>query len=95
MENVLADVNQDVSFGNSGVTLTLMLRRAAGVSYAITSNPHAQIVPSNVNVSASYRLLLSYNTEYDVSIIATVCRLCNVSKIIMLKYGEYDCFFFT
>ena len=92
MNDVFADVNQDVSFGNDDVTLTLMLRRAAGVSYTITSIPHVQIMYSNVNASA--RLLLAYNTEYNISIVASVlrCGYRNESKIITLKYGEYECF---
>ena len=90
MNEVFADVRQDGLFGNDDVTLTLMLRRAVGVSYTITTIPHAQIMYSNVNASA--RLLLSYNTEYNISIVASVQGQCNKSKIITLKYGEYECF---
>ena len=89
MNNVFADVNEDVSFGRDGVTLTLMLRRAAGVSYTITSVPNAQIVYSITNVNASARLMLSYNTEYNVSIMATVQGQCSKSKVSTLKYGEH------
>ena len=90
VNEVFADVKQHESFGNDDVTLTLMLRRAAGVSYTITSIPHAQIIYSNVNASA--QLMLSYNTEYNANIIATVQGQCNKSKIITLKYGESECF---
>ena len=90
MNEVFADVTQYESFGNDDVTLTLMLRKAAGVSYTITSIPHIEIVFSNVNASA--RLMLSYTTEYNISITATVQGQCSKSKIITLKYGEYDFF---
>ena len=90
MNEVFADIKQHESLGNDDVTLTLMLRRAAGVSYTIITIPRAQILYSNVNASA--RLLLSYNTEYNVGIVASVCGCCNESKVITLKYGEYECF---
>ena len=88
MNDAFADINQAESLGNEAVTLTLMLRRAAGVSYTITSIPNARIMYSNVNTSA--RLMLSYNTEYNVSIIATIQGQCGKSKIITLKYGECE-----
>ena len=91
VNDVFADLKQAESFGSDDITLTLMLRRAAGVIYSITSIPNAEIVYSHVNASAT--LMLSYNTEYNISIIATVCEHCNASKIITLKYGEYECFY--
>ena len=88
VNEVFADFNQNESFGSDDVTLTLMLRRPAGVFYSITSVPNAQIMYSNMNASA--RLRLSYNTEYNISMIASVlCGYRNESKILTLKYGEY------
>ena len=41
-----------------------------GVSYNVTAIPHVAVV---FNASTSVQLALHYNTQYNVSILATLC----------------------
>jgi hypothetical protein len=50
------------------------------------------MVPQPKNIafieSTTVQLQLSYNTQYNVSITATLCGLSNATTIITLHYGE-------
>ena len=55
--------------------------------FSINSIPEV-IVMSNSSMSA--RLLISYNTKYNVSITATLCGINNTTATVALNFGEFQ-----
>ena len=58
-----------------------------GVSYSVTTIPPVAVV---FNASTSVQLVLHYNTQYNVSILATLCGQSDTTITVyhVLNFGE-------
>jgi hypothetical protein len=55
------------------------------ISFNIDANPEVILVSMD---RMSAELQISYNTQYNVSIIATLCGISNIAATVKLKFGE-------
>jgi hypothetical protein len=55
------------------------------IAYFITAIP--QVIVMFINTTSA-QLRVSYNTQYAISITATLCGLSNATTIVTLHYGE-------
>ena len=70
---------------NDDVTVTLQWLREAGAVYSINISPQTpHTVLTNVMI-IMINLTVSYNTQYNVSIVSS---LCGVTTTKMLNYGK-------
>ena len=75
-------------YRTDNITVIVEWTKVEGVSYNISTVP---TVPMIYTGSTSVQLIVSYNTEYSVSLeAATVCQRVAVSHI-QLFYGELQC----
>ena len=75
--------------GNNSVTVTLQWPREPGAVYHINIKPeipHNEFITNHRNIVV-INLTISYNIQYNVSIISS---LCGVTTTKVLKYGRYD-----
>ena len=73
-------------FEEEYVSILLEWSRINGAIFNISAIP--QVVASIARgLSTSYQLNVSYNTQYNVSVVATVCGQSHMT-IIDLNYGE-------
>ena len=72
-------------FGMENVTVTLDWKPEMGMSYNVIINPN---VPVKFVENTSIQLVVSYNTLYNVSVVATSCGHSNVMATVRLSYGE-------
>ena len=56
------------------------------VVYSIDATPPVNVVFIK---SSSAQLQVSYNTQYNVSIIASLCGRSNATTMIILNFGEF------
>ena len=77
------------TFGAKHVTVTVEWAQQVGAMYTVGVLPLVPIMATPVE-SRSRQLTVSYNTEYNFSIEATVTAPCRVSAtaFIVLHYGE-------
>ena len=68
------------------LTLQLSWRMETGTLYNVAIVPEATMTYLTGN--ATIQLPLSYNIEYTLSIVATVCEQNNYTTTIRLNYGE-------
>ena len=68
------------------LTLQLSWREETGASYNVSISPEATMTYLTEN--STVWLTLSHNVEYNVSIVATVCKRDNYTTTIRLKYGK-------
>ncbi len=75
-------------FGMENVTITLDWNPGMSTSYDVTVEPS---IPVKFMESTSIQLVVSYNTMYNVSVVATLCEYTNtaISVRIQLSYGNY------
>ena len=74
--------------GNNDVTVTLQWPREPGVVYYITVLP--EILSSHTKLghnTITTNLTISYNIQYNVSIVSS---LCGVTTTKVLNYGKYE-----
>ena len=74
-------------FGANNVTVFLTWREETGVTYTANIFPRASLMFVE---SARIKLIMSYNTAYNVSITATLCEQNNVIPDLSFNYGEYQ-----
>ena len=72
-------------FGTNSVTATLEWIQESGVTYNISIFPQ---VPVEMLRISSVQLTLLYNTDYNATVVAILCRQNNVTTTIPLRYGE-------
>ena len=73
------------NFGNDSVAVTLEWSQFSGETYSIVTVP--QPVNMSSIMSTSVQLVLLYNTEYNVTVTATLCGYSNASNFITIYYG--------
>ena len=56
-----------------------------GVTYSIKVSP---LVPIIMTESVNYQLTISYNTEYNLSVVAIAPCRPNATVFVTLRYGE-------
>ena len=75
------------NFGNDNVTVTLELSQHSGETYNVITVPE----PIRMNFIASNRskvqLVLLYNTQYNVTVTATLCGHSNATNFTTIHYG--------
>ena len=64
-----------------------------GVSYSASVTPESlavEMLTGNVTGHASIELVLLYNTQYNLSIVGTLCGVNSTTSITELNYGEFN-----
>ena len=73
------------NFGNDNVTVTLEWSQHSGETYTVVTVPEA--VNVSFITSTSVQLVLLYNTEYNVTVTATLCGHSNATNFTTIHYG--------
>lgn len=68
------------------VTITVEWTQLVGITYTAGVSPPG-LVPLTLSESTSLRLVLKYNTEYNLSVVASSCGV-NATAVITLNYGN-------
>ena len=68
------------------VTVTLQWPREPGAVYHVNNSPLTEFTNNTINDSIVINLTISYNIQYNVSIVSS---LCGVTTTKVLKYGRY------
>ena len=71
----------------NSVTVTLQWPREAGVVYNVNVLPHTVLTEALNFNSSTVNLTISYNVQYNVSIVSS---LCGVTTNKILNYGKYN-----
>ena len=80
----LFNISEEYSADN--ITVTVEWAKLAGISYNVRVSPS---VPMTYNGSTSLQLLLQYNTEYNLSVVADApCGDNATAAVVTLHYGE-------
>ena len=72
---------------DSNVTVTLQWPREPGAVYRVNVSPFTEFTNNATNDSVVINLTISYNIQYNVSIVSS---LCGVTTTKVLKYGRYE-----
>ena len=75
-------------FGVDNVTVVLQWTEELNnslVTYDVRVEPMAHIITSNGRAN----LILSYNTLYNVSVVADICGIMNETTSHVVNYGKY------
>lgn len=81
-------------FGRDNVTVILKWpTEEGGVSYNASVTPEGPLAEMLTGNDTSIKLVLLYNTQYNLSIVATLCEEGSATSITELNYGElpFDC----
>ena len=78
-------------FGMNNVTVILeWINEGGGVSYNASVTPECpQIEMFTGNGTQGIKLVLLYNTQYNLSTVATLCEENSAASITELNYGEF------
>ena len=77
----------DIEYGTHNVTVLLRWIPENGVTYNISTEPEVETV-INFNTMSTAQITLSYNTHYNVSVLATsVCGRARNHTAIEFYYG--------
>ena len=90
-EVVLRTDNIMTNFGNNSVTVTLEWSQFSGETYSVATIPEP--VHMSFIMSTSVQLVLHYNTQYNLTVIATLhmCGHCrNATTNLMIYFGNYQ-----
>ena len=80
-------INETVlTFNEINFTAILELTPEDDVFYSASVVPFAELVHIENN---TWQLIGSYNTSYNVSVVAKLCEVYNTSSIIILEYGKF------
>ena len=83
---VTPNVNVSELFGTSSITVTLEWAHKNGVSYGISADPPVAV---NYTGKSSAQLVVSYNTKYNISVVASLCgRSSTIFHVII--HGKLD-----
>ena len=75
-------------FRSNDVIITLQWPREAGAVYRVETIPEAPYTEFVANTTiAVINLTISYNIQYNVSIVSS---LCGITTTKVLKYGRYE-----
>ena len=81
-------------FGLDNITVILEWHNeGGGVSYSASVTPESlrvEMLYENVTGNASVELVLLYNTQYNLSIVASLCGLNSAMSITELNYGKFN-----
>ena len=69
------------------------LNEGGGVSYSASVTPESlavEMLIGNITGHASIELVLLYNTQYNLSIVASLCGVNSTTNITELNYGEFN-----
>ena len=81
-------------FGLDNITVILQwLNEGGGVSYSASVTPESlavEMLIGNVTGYASIELVLLYNTQYNLSIVASLCGVNSTTSITELNYGKFN-----
>ena len=58
-----------------------------GVSYSVSVDPEVEVI--NYSGKSSAQLILSYNTNYNVSVVASLCGKSSTTFTV-INYGKWD-----
>ena len=84
----LGEVEKKEYHGVNNILVTLRLKMLDKVSYTILVDPSVNVRSMDYHLYTHCYLTLSYNTVYNVSIVATVCGQLAANKSIVLQYGK-------
>ena len=82
-------VNQ---FLRNSITVTLQWPREPGAVYRVNimpEAPHTELTNHHNNVAVVMNLTISYNIQYNISIVASLCGV-TITTTKILKYGRYE-----
>ena len=80
---ILFNISEEYSADN--IIVTVEWAKLEGVAYNATVSPLASVM---FNGSTSVQLVLQYNTEFNLSVVAVIPCGTNVAAVITLNYGE-------
>ena len=82
----LPSITHTEQFGMENITVILDWSQEMDVSYSVIVDPE---VPVTFIERARVQLLLSYNIQYNASVMATRCPHLTNTVFVELSYGEY------
>ena len=75
-------------FGNENFTVTLKWPQFNDETYSVATVP--EVVHKSYTGSTSVQLIMLYNTQYNVTVIATLCGHKNATNSTTLHYYHYS-----
>ena len=81
-----------ILFGNDTFTVTLEWSQFIGEAYTVVTVPRPEAMHmTTFSGNGSVQLVLLYNTEYNVTVTATLCGHRNASNFTTIHYGTTAC----
>jgi hypothetical protein len=74
-------------FGNDNFTVTLEWSQFSSETYSVATVPESEHV--SFTMITSVQLVLLYNTQYNVTVTATLCGHRNPTNLV-IYYGNYQ-----
>ena len=73
------DIRPDMTyFGNNNLTVTLVWPQFSGETYDVATVP--EVVHTSFTMNTSVQLVMLYNTQYNVTVTATLCGNRNTTN---------------
>ena len=82
----IVNVSEQLTFEANSVTVTLEWSTKNSVTYTINTDPQVAVNQTGLGRNSA-QLTVSYNTRYNVSIVASLCGT-NRTTLIVLNYGK-------
>jgi hypothetical protein len=76
-----------IHFGADNFTVTLEWSQFSGETYSVATVPESVHLISTM--STSVQLVMLYNTQYNVTVTATLCGHRNATNLV-IYYGNYQ-----
>ena len=83
---VTPDGHISEQFGTNSIAVTLMWYHKNGVSYSVSVDPEVAVNYSGRNRA---QLIVSYDTKYNVSVIASLCGIIT-TNLSIIYHGKLD-----
>ena len=77
-----------IHFGNDAFTVTLEWPQFSGETYSVVTIPGPEAVHKSFTTNTSIQLVMLYNTQYNVSVTATLCGYKNATNFTEVYYGN-------
>jgi hypothetical protein len=75
-------------FGADNFTVSLEWSQFSGETYSVATVPESVYLISTM--STSVQLVMLYNTQYNVTVTATLCGHRNAATNLVIYYGNYQ-----
>ena len=83
---ITPDAHISEQFGVNSIAVTLMWFHKNGVSYSVSVDPEVAI---NYTRRSRAQLTVSYNTKYNISVVASLCGIITTNFTI-IYHGKLD-----